>query len=85
MYSKVYVLGKKHKILHHPKHVSYRAQLCFQGPLGFAVPLPVGLSNLGTLSNDYVHYGDRKLLFPPRVNTSLVNLFLFPRLGKTNV
>ena len=86
MYSKVYALGKKHKILHHPKQVSYRAQLCFQGPLGFAVPPPVGLSNLGTLSNDYgsVHYGDRKLLFPPRVNTSLVNLFLFGRLGKTN-
>ena len=49
MYSKVNVLGKKHKILHNPKQVSYRAQLCFQGPLGFAVPPPVDLSNLGTL------------------------------------
>ena len=79
MYSKVYVLGKKHKILHHPKQVRYRAQLGFQGPLGFAVLPPVGLSNLRTLSNDYgsVHYGDRRLLYPPRVNTSVANLFLF--------
>jgi len=38
MYNKVDVLGKKRKILRHPKQVNYRAQLCFQGPLGFAVP-----------------------------------------------